>query len=203
MAQSKVLIGTGNAHKLMEISQILDFPDIEFLSLNDLPEIEEPEENGYTFTENAIIKARYYHKQFGIPCLADDSGLEVDALNGAPGIYSSRFAGDDAKDIDNNHLLLQKLKNINDTSANYVCVAAYVNDNIVEVFEGKFYGYIGREFRGNNGFGYDSLFYFEHKGKLKAVAELEPEIKNGISHRAIAIRRFRTWFKSYLSENIA
>ena len=198
----KLLIGTGNSHKLKEISNILDFPEVQFISLKDLPAVREPDENGLSFAENALIKARYYFDNFGIPCLADDSGLEVNALNGGPGIYSSRFAGPEAEDMDNNRLLLQKLANIEDTSANYVCVTAFVDEKNEEVFEGKFYGKIGRDFKGKNGFGYDPLFYFEHKGNLKTVAELEPEIKDSISHRAIAVHRFKAWFKNYLSENL-
>ena len=153
MSTTKILIGTGNTHKLKEITNILNFSEVEFFSLTDLPPVVEPDENGQSFTENALIKARYYFEKFSTPCLADDSGLEVYALNGQPGIYSSRFAGLNASDMDNNRLLLLKLANIKDTAANYVCVAAYVDSRNEKVFEGKFYGKIGREFRGNNGCG--------------------------------------------------
>lgn len=201
MKSFSLLIGTGNIHKLKEISQILKIEDIDYKTLNDFPEIKEAEENGKTFAENALIKAREYYRQTGIPCMADDSGLVVPDLGGRPGIYSSRFAGENASDMDNDLKLLHKLKEYKNPAAHYVCVVAFVDDKHEECFEGHFHGFIGREFRGKNGFGYDPIFYIKKDTEIKSVAELTDFEKNKISHRAVAVNKFKPWFKKYLEKN--
>lgn len=203
MKSFSLLIGTGNNHKLKEISQILKMDDIDYKTLNDFPKINEAEENGNTFAENAFTKAREYYQQTGIPCIADDSGLVVPALGDRPGIYSSRFAGENASDKDNDLKLLYELKEFKNPPAYYVCVVAFVDDKYEEFFEGHFHGFIGREFKGKNGFGYDPIFYIKKDTEIKSVAELTDFEKNKISHRAVAVNKFKPWFKNYLEKELA
>jgi XTP/dITP diphosphohydrolase len=202
MKKFTLLIGTGNSHKREEIAAILNFPEIEILTLTDLPPLPEPVEDGGSFEANALIKARYYYQKTGIPCLADDSGLSVNALNGAPGIFSSRFAGENANDRENDDKLLSELKGVKKRDAHYTCVIAFTDGITEKTAEGKFFGKIGYEYRGSYGFGYDPIFYFEHQGKVISVAELDPKIKNNISHRANALRNFYPWFQKYLAEKL-
>jgi XTP/dITP diphosphohydrolase len=151
--------------------------------------LEEPVEDGLTLLDNAWIKARSVHERTGLPALADDTGLEVDALNGAPGVYSSRFAGETATYADNNAKLLKLLEGIppDRRTARFRCVAAFVDENVEAWTEGACEGVILNSLRGGSGFGYDPLFYVTELGKT--LAECGMAEKNRISHRGRAFRR--------------
>ena len=186
----KIIVATGNEGKMVEIRQILQGEDITFSSLKDegLSDIEIVED-GQTFEENALIKARKIAEVTGQMVLADDSGLEVDALDKAPGIYSARYLGEDTPyTIKNNHII-ELLKDAKDEerSARFVCVIACVMpDGETLTTRGTIEGRIGYEEKGENGFGYDPIFYLPEKGCT--TAELPPEQKNEISHRGRALK---------------
>jgi XTP/dITP diphosphohydrolase len=189
----RLVIATRNLGKVKEIVRILDGLPVEVVSLADYPSVPEVEETGSTFAENAAIKALHVAKHTGEIALADDSGLEVDALGGKPGVYSSRFSGPGATDARNNKLLLEKLRDVldEDRAARFRCAAALaISSGGVQLFDGTCEGQITREPRGKNGFGYDPLFYVPEYGKT--MAELPPEIKNRISHRAKAMTAARS-----------
>ena len=182
----KLIIASNNAHKLIEIKAILGDVFREILSMREAGITHETVEDGETFLENAEKKAREMAEISGCYALADDSGLCVDALNGSPGIYSARFAGEHGNDEANNDLLLQKLENVTDRGAHYTCAMALAcPDGRMITAEGYLYGEIGYERRGHNGFGYDPLFILPERGCT--TAELSPEEKNAISHRANAL----------------
>ena len=177
-----IVAATGNQHKLEEYRQLLDGQNIELKSLLDYPEYPEPEENGSSFKENASIKALSACKYCDVPAFADDSGLEVEALDNRPGIYSSRYAETDEKRIAR---ILEELKGKTNRRARFVCVIAIaVNGEVIETFEGEVKGTILEAPRGENGFGYDPIF--QPDGFDKSFAELTQEEKNRISHRANA-----------------
>ncbi len=181
----KLLFATKNEHKVSEVRKIFDCTKFEILSLADFPDIHDIEESGNTFEENAFIKASAVFDKFRIPVIADDSGLAVEQLNGAPGIYSSRFAGENATDNDNNTKLLSELSEFPEPHlAKFVCAAVFYDGNNKFTATGELHGKIIMQQRGNNGFGYDPLFIPE--GYTKTLAELSPEEKNKISHRAKA-----------------
>jgi XTP/dITP diphosphohydrolase len=186
---SILVIATSNTHKLEEINYILDGVTEEILSLKNFPEIGLIRETGSSFEENALLKARTVYRYTGLFTLADDSGLEVDALNGAPGIFSARFAGREHDYGANNRKLLQELKNVpaEKRGAQFRCVVAIVGKNIEQVVQGIVPGHIIREVRGSGGFGYDPLFIPE--GFDCTYAELTEAVKNRISHRAIAFTK--------------
>jgi XTP/dITP diphosphohydrolase len=184
----KIVLASGNTGKIRELQNRLG-EQFELLSQNDLGVIAPPED-GLSFVENAIIKARAACKQTGLPALADDSGLSVDALEGAPGIYSARFSGDHATDESNNQLLLEKLAEVENTSrtARFQCALVYMrnaSDPTPIICQGTWEGHILHEPQGTNGFGYDPLFFAFDQGC--ASAQLPPEIKNQVSHRGKAI----------------
>ncbi|MDO8683209.1 MAG: XTP/dITP diphosphatase [Armatimonadota bacterium] len=184
-----LVIATTNPGKVKEISRLLAGLSLNILSLADFPAIPQVEETGSTFTENAIIKARHAAKYTGEMSLADDSGLEVDALDGKPGIQSSRFAGPGATDAQRNKLLLSLLKDTPDEkrTARFHCVVAIASPSgETQIFDGVCEGLITREPRGAHGFGYDPVFFVPEYGKT--MAELPPEVKNEISHRAKAVK---------------
>ena len=150
------------------------------------------EETGLTFVENALLKARNAAELTGLPAIADDSGLEVDALNGAPGIYSARYAGKGASDRDNLEKLLQAIKDVDDEhrGARFQCVMVYLRhakDPTPRIFQGTWEGSILHEPRGDGGFGYDPVFFVAEK--QCSSAELAPEVKNSLSHRGQALRK--------------
>ena len=182
----KLIIASNNAHKLIEIKAILGGAFEEILSLREAGIEHETVEDGNSFTENAIKKAREIMEISGCCALADDSGLCVDALGGGPGIYSARFSGVHGDDAANNRLLLEKLEGVEDRSAHYTCamVLARPDGSVVEA-EGYLYGEIAHEEAGSNGFGYDPLFYLPERGCT--TAQISPEEKNAISHRANAL----------------
>jgi XTP/dITP diphosphohydrolase len=186
----QIVIATRNAHKLREISQILKVDGVEFLSLNDLPEYPEVEETGKTFTDNALLKAQTAAYRSGCWALADDSGLEVDALQGSPGVQSARYAGKEADPVKNLQKLLAELKGLppDKRTARFICAMALVsNHNRAYFTEGKIEGLITEQPLGQNGFGYDPVFWLPQFEKT--MAQLSPEEKNGISHRTIALRK--------------
>ena len=183
----KLIIASNNAHKLIEIKAILgDFFD-EIVSLREAGIEHETVEDGSTFMENSIKKAREIAEISGCCALADDSGLCVDALDGAPGIYSARFAGEHGDDKANNKLLLEKLEGVENRNAHFTSAIALVYpDGRTVTAEGFVYGVIGFEEKGENGFGYDPLFLLPEYGLTSA--QISPEEKNRISHRANALK---------------
>lgn len=190
----RVVVATANRGKLAEIRSALDFGGWEFVTATDLgAEPLEVEETGDTFEANARLKARAYHEAFGMPALADDSGLEVDALAGEPGVYSSRYAGEDATDAENNVKLLGALAEVPTEmrTARFRSVIVFVDEDGSEtVAVGACEGSIGYEARGVGGFGYDPLFQ-PAVTPGRTMAELELAEKNAISHRGAALRALR------------
>ena len=190
----KVLLASNNGHKIKEIKEILgDFFDV--VSLREAGVESDPEETGATFEENARIKAVAGMKASGMPCIADDSGLEVFALDGLPGVMSARYAGGHGDDSANNEKLLRELESASDRSARYVCVICMAFPNGHEIVaRGECRGTILKEARGEGGFGYDPLFFFPQFGKT--FAEITAEEKNEVSHRKAALREFeKIWEK--------
>lgn len=190
---AKLLLASRNQHKIEELQQMLAGLNIEVISLDDVHDMPIIEEDGKTFSENASKKARLTAMHTGFTCLADDSGLVVDALGGQPGVYSARFAGEDADDQKNNCKLLQMLQGIDgeERRARFICVIAISDPrgNVCTV-EGTCEGRIDFEERGTGGFGYDPLFIPE--GYSQTFAELSREEKNRISHRGQALLKART-----------
>ena len=184
-----LLLGTRNPGKVIEIADILADSDWSFSSLQEFPDVGEAEENFVTFAENAIAKAQFYASATGLCALADDSGLEVAALNGAPGVFSARYAGAHASDADRRTLLLSELAKTGDTNrrARFVAVVAIATPSgeVLNVSEGICEGNITFAPRGTGGFGYDPLFVPD--GHDQTFAELPDTIKNRISHRALAL----------------
>ena len=183
----QIVLATRNFKKVKEIREILKGLDVEFLFLKDFPEIKEIEEKGKTFSENATLKAREVAHLTKKITLADDSGLEVDALGGRPGIYSARFARNDRE---RNRKLLKLLKNVsvNKRGATFRCAVAIAWPNgKIRILEGKYQGRIAFEERGKTGFGFDPIFIAPRYNKT--FAELGPKIKNRISHRSQAFRK--------------
>ena len=189
-----VVIATNNAHKVEEIETALDFEGWEYKSLKDAGLKSDPEETGTTFLENARIKAQAAWKLSGTAVLADDSGLIVDALDGAPGVYSSRYSGEDGNDAANNAKLLVELESVpaEKRTARFASVLVFIDkDGTETVSEGFVEGRIGTELRGEHGFGYDPLFFPDECKGEKTMAELTQDEKNAISHRGNALRELR------------
>ena len=186
----RVVVATGNAHKIVEIKAILSevLPGTEFVSIRELGDFPDPDETGVTFAENAFIKARAAHEQTGLPAIADDSGLEVDALGGAPGVWSARYAGRHGDDAANNEKLLADMADVPDEArtARFTSCVALVADGLELSGLGHCEGAIGHSLIGDHGFGYDPLF-FVRDCPGKTMAQLEPEEKNAISHRYHAL----------------
>jgi len=187
---SKLVLASGNAGKVIEINNLLQANGIEVISQNEF-NVPEAIEDGLSFVENAIKKARNACEHTGLPSIADDSGIEVDAINKAPGIYSARFSGEDATDAENNKKLLAELEGVasSERTARYQCVMVYMksaDDPTPIIAQGSLEGRILTEPRGDGGFGYDPLFWLEDKNC--SAAELSLTEKNEISHRAIALQ---------------
>jgi XTP/dITP diphosphohydrolase len=189
---TRLLLATRNAGKLVELQRLLvaaDLGGVEVLGLRDVPEFPEAPETGATFAENALAKARDAATATGLPAVADDSGLAVDALNGMPGVLSARWSGKHGDDLANLELLLGQLADVPDErrGAAFVCAAALVVPGGTEVIEhGEWRGRLIRAPRGTNGFGYDPIFVPE--GEQRSSAELEPVEKDAASHRGRAMR---------------
>jgi XTP/dITP diphosphohydrolase len=189
-----VVVATHNQHKVAEISTILDIPGWRFVTLDDLGISEEAVENADSFAGNARIKARFAFERTGKAAIADDSGLVVDALDGEPGVYSSRYAGEPANDAANNVKLLRALEGVPEPerTARFVCAIAFIDEDGSEISaQGEFEGMIAREPRGNGGFGYDPLFLPLEFGGERTLAELQPAEKNLISHRGKVLAQLR------------
>ena len=193
-----LLLGTRNPGKLREITSILHGCGWSFCSLREFENVDAAEENGPTYAENAIAKARFYAMATGLCALADDSGLEVAALGRGPGVFSARYAGENASDADRREFLLKQLLKITnpDRRARFVCVVAIVNADgeVLNVSEGTCEGTITFAARGEGGFGYDPLFIPD--SYTQTFAELSEEIKNRISHRALALINTRQFLQS-------
>lgn len=191
---TQLLVATRNRGKIKEIKALLDGLVEEIICAADLPDLPETVEDGATFAENALKKAREASKATGLAVLADDSGLVVDGLGGRPGVHSARFAGVDANDAANNVKLLQEVAGLSQVErrAAFVCSMAYVSpDGVEQLFEGRVGGTIIDQPRGDHGFGYDPLFLVN--GYQQTMAELPLEVKNRISHRGQALRAFKNF----------
>ena len=187
-----LVFATNNKHKLEEISAILG-DEIELLSLKDIHCDADIPETAETLQGNALQKAEYIYQHYGLDCFADDTGLEVEALNGAPGVYSARYAGDGHDSEANMQKLLQNLKGISSRKAQFRTAICLIMDGKEHLFEGICRGEIIQEKRGNSGFGYDPIFVPE--GYKETFAELGNDIKNRISHRAKAVELLCRFFK--------
>ena len=188
----KIVFASKNKGKIRELKALLYGMNVDISSLEDYPDAPEIIEDRATFLENALKKARTVSRYAGATVIADDSGLEVEYLNGAPGIYSARYAGDRATDEENNQKLLEELTNVSaqKRAAAFRCVLVlYRPDDTYETFEGKLEGRIALKLEGNEGFGYDPVFIVPEFGKT--VAQLDPETKNSISHRALAFAKLK------------
>ena len=195
----KFIIATNNPDKLVELERILKTLGIDAVSPKQANiSLGDVEETGETFLENSFIKAQAACKKTGLPAIADDSGICVDYLDGAPGIYSARFAGEDATDEDKNNLILEKLKDTDDRGAHYTAAITCVfpNGDKLQV-EGKCFGEIAREPDGDGGFGYDPIFLFEGK----SFGNFTAEEKDKVSHRGNALRMMREELINYLEGN--
>ncbi len=190
----RVLLATNNAHKADEIRNALDLPGWEFVTLREAGVDSDPTEDADTFLGNALIKAASAHRISGMAVLADDSGLEVDALDGAPGVWSARYAGEDASDAANNAKLLAALEEVLDAerTARFVCTLVFLDEqgNRVDA-RGTVEGRIGHTERGSEGFGYDPLFLPDEYGGAMTFAEVPQAEKSKISHRGRALAELR------------
>ncbi len=196
---SEIVVATKNSGKIKELKELLAGLPFHFKSLNEFPNITEAEETGVTFAENAAIKARSYALQTKMWSLADDSGLEVEALGGAPGVFSARYAGEEATDGENVEKLLRRLKESNDQrrSARFVCAMAIADEkgDIKFFAESVCNGKIALNPNGANGFGYDPVFIPE--GFSQTFGELSGEIKQKISHRARATKKIAVFLRDF------
>ncbi|MBI3306916.1 MAG: RdgB/HAM1 family non-canonical purine NTP pyrophosphatase [Candidatus Omnitrophica bacterium] len=195
----RLLLATTNRKKLIELRELLQDLDIEVVCLADLPEYQEISETGKTFRENASLKALGYARQSGFLTLAEDSGLCCDALEGAPGVYSARFAGPGKSDAENNEKLLKLLAKVPDNcrGAHFKSAVALAEPEfLLTVVEGEVHGVISHEARGENGFGYDPLFFYPAFGKT--FGEVPGDMKHQISHRAVALARIKNYLGNYL-----
>lgn len=184
----KILIATKNKGKLNDIKEIFKDLNVEIISFLDFEDSPDVDETGKTFEENAQLKAKACYDMYGIPAIGDDSGLVVEQLNGEPGIYSARYAGENANDFLNNEKLIKAIQKFPEPHrAKFVCVASYYDgENFINAY-GEVQGRIITEPRGKNGFGYDPLFI--PNGYLQTFGELSHEEKNMISHRSVAFRK--------------
>ena len=192
MSQGELLIASQNPGKLREMTQLVQGLPFRVLSPGDLGILTAPEETGKTFLENATLKALEYARRSGHLTVADDSGLSVDALDGGPGLYSSRFGGEGASDLDRNRLLLERLRGVpgERRGARFTSALAVVRDGkVLFQVQESVLGVIAEEMRGTNGFGYDPLFFYPPLGKT--FGELLREEKDGVSHRGKAFARLR------------
>lgn len=191
----QILLASNNAHKAREITQILGSDRFEVVTLSELGLVSDPEEDAITFYGNARIKAQAAHDlRPDLAVLADDSGLEVDALDGAPGVWSARYAGEDATDETNNSKLLDALKEVpaEQRTGRFVCELVYISPSEQEIHvRGTIEGSIGFEERGSGGFGYDPLFLPDVFNDGRTLAEATAEEKNAVSHRGSAVRMLK------------
>ena len=185
----KIILASNNKNKLREIREILEPAGFEVVSQAEAGADIEVEENGKTFAENAFLKAKAVYEMTGLPVLADDSGLEIEALDGAPGVFSARYAPEGQRKAK----VLAEMKDVPDEkrTADFACCICYIDEKGAEhYFEGKCFGKIGYENRGTNGFGYDPIFMYGDK----SFAEISAEEKNKLSHRALALKKLKEYF---------
>jgi XTP/dITP diphosphohydrolase len=196
MRFSKLILATNNRHKIAELTALLDGAGVTILTKADFSDFPEIEETANTLAENALEKSRAIFRKYGIPAVADDTGLEVDSLGGAPGVYSARYAGEGCTFADNNRKLLHELEGlpVERRRARFVTVIGVTYAGGEVCLEGDVHGYIATEPRGDNGFGYDPVFIYQPLGKT--FAEMDSETKNIVSHRAVALGKFRDWLLS-------
>lgn len=183
---NKLVFGTNNAHKLTEVRAILE-PDFTIISLSDLNCTDDIPETADTLQGNAILKATYIHEKFGLDCFADDTGLEIDALGGEPGVYSARYAGEENNSKNNMNKVLTLLGNNSNRKASFRTVIALILNGNTFLFDGRIDGDISLSPSGESGFGYDPIFIPE--GYDKSFAQLSADEKNKISHRALAVNK--------------
>lgn len=197
--QSQIVLATANRHKREELFSVLGDMSVDWLTLDSFPEIDHIEETGKTLEDNSRIKARTVHKITGLPSLADDTGLEVDALEGAPGVNSARYAGENVSFVENVRKLLQELNGIpkKQRTAQFRSVMTFVWEDGELSTEGMIQGLITDENRGTGGFGYDPVFYIP--SMQKTFAEMTLEEKNKISHRGLAIQKMRHFLSNWLA----
>tara|TARA_Y100000780_G_C13585311_1_gene378462 strand:- start:211 stop:828 length:618 start_codon:yes stop_codon:yes gene_type:complete len=195
-----IVLATQNRDKREELQEALSEFTVKILSLNDFPFIGEIEEVGQTLLENSMIKAKTVHNLTQLPVIADDTGLEVEALNGAPGIYSARYAGEDVTYEDNVNKLLAEMENIplENRKAQFRTVISFVDKDRELWTEGTIKGIIGETAKGKNGFGYDPVFFVPELEKT--FSELSIGEKNKISHRGLAMKKFRILLREYISD---
>ena len=189
----KILIASQNQHKIQEISSFLG-KSFELISLKDLGISEDIPETGNTLEENSLLKAQFLAEKFQVPCLADDSGLEVEALNGEPGVFSARYAGEPKVDQKNIELLWKNLQDKSNKKARFVTILTFFYQAQFYQFEGEVQGNIIMEKKGKNGFGYDPIFVPE--GYSQTFAEMSLEEKNQLAHRAKALEKFKQFLLS-------
>ncbi len=200
----KLVLATNNRHKIREITAMLAGLDVEVITKDSYPDFPDVDETGATLEENAILKAEAIFKYTGLPSLADDSGLEVDALNGEPGVNSARYAGPGCTFADNNRKLLKALDGVpnNDRTARFRCVIAFcTGENKTTLAEGRVDGRITSSIRGQEGFGYDPVFEIPDLGIT--FAEMPAEQKNGMSHRGRALENAKALIEDYLKSSRA
>ena len=198
--RKKLVLATHNIHKQKEMNALLGQMGITILGLDEYPQIGDIEESGTTLIENSFIKARTVHKVTGLPSLADDTGLEVDALDGAPGIYSARYAGEDATFNDNINKLLKELEGVPNEkrTARFRTVISFVDDSTELYSEGTVEGTITLDPKGNDGFGYDPIFL--PRGHDLTFSEMDQMVKNEISHRGKALMKMKNLLQPHLEK---
>jgi XTP/dITP diphosphohydrolase len=183
----ELVFATNNKNKIEEVAHLLK-NNFQLLSLQDIHCIEELPETGNTLKANALQKAKYIHERFGVNCFADDTGLKIEALNGEPGVFSARYAGEERNAKKNIEKVLTNMKGIKNRNAKFkTIIALLINNNKEYLFEGVINGTIATELKGHNGFGYDPIFIPD--GNTKSFAAISLEEKNKISHRAIAVKK--------------
>lgn len=193
---TRAVLATTNPNKVREIRALLDGVGIEVVGLEQFPAIEPPEETGVTFEENAVLKASYYSSATGLPAIAEDSGLEIDALDGQPGVESARFGGAQSTYPEKFERLYAMLdaSGGRDSTARFVCAVALVEgDQIHFAARGTVEGRVSPEPRGAHGFGYDPIFFYPPEGRT--LGEVSDDVKRAVSHRGAAFRALRTWLE--------
>lgn len=188
-----LVFATNNSHKLEEIRTAVD-PGIQIAGLKEIGYEEDIPETGFTLEENATQKVRYIYNKLSVPCFADDTGLEVEALDNRPGVFSARYAGEDCDPVKNINKLLNELSGITNRKAKFRTVIAFINNEQVYCFEGVISGIITSQRRGNMGFGYDPVFLPD--GSKETFAEMPLNEKNKISHRSKALQKFTSFLNS-------
>jgi XTP/dITP diphosphohydrolase len=200
-SKTRLLVATTNTKKLKELQELLSDLPVQCLGLADFPDVEEVEETGRTFEENAKLKALGYAAQTGVLTLGEDSGICCDALNGEPGVFSARFCGESKNDDANNAKLFELMRDIPEEkrTAHYESAIALAEpQKLIGVVRGQVHGLITRELRGKGGFGYDPLFFYP--SFQKTFGEVPLAMKHSVSHRGQALGKFRELFRSYLKQ---